>query len=944
MRSSVSVALCCLCFAPAAFADDPPPREWNQPHGNAGATAFVDVAPLKSPPVERWRIPSEQILAGPVVAQGKLFVALTEKQEKVLLAVDPSTGARLARASLDSDCQPFALLAGDGLAFLFDPTEMQPFKVGASELAPLKKVAGAFLGEPTRYGSVLLAAKAKGGGVVSIDAGTGKAAALLAKGVGRPGGALDDPASDKGARCLYWFAADEKAGNLTLQRSPLTSAAAPVKVGPAEAISGGVTPGSMDVAPDSVLVAVRPKSGLTWFGWLGGGSGSSLLKKGAVKGVSFVTAPASANGHLYGVDSNDRLLDFDANDGSSTPMVEQGSLPKGAHLGAPSLARDTLFLGNWALELGSRRVLWCLDKLQVEGPAIPAGDELLVVRTNSNELVGLGRTGVATGSAASAAGAKPAAALPAEPAALPGSKPGLIRADGRFLVGKASALDGGRWRFEPEGGKSVDLDAAAVALVDDGKEVKRVGEELAVFRACWSHLAQGHVDALVSIEEKYRDAKLYEDAARLVEEARASGLPAAKADELTNAIAGKPSAKLGATSAARKACVEFENSTRSKDAAAILDAAKWCAAHDSKTAASVLFARAAAASPASPPDPALLEKWMPESFDPHGSDEDKVKAWTTWSQALLPSGATFPVLDDSTQRRVSVTKFGHDAIILRSRNVLMLSRELDPGVMGACMERAEAAIRALQKLLGPSPAGLRDDVPLEIHMHKTRAEYLSDRIVGDTPMVWSAGCYSPSDGISRFYSTQEGDEGDPLAHTLHEVLAHEITHHYVDRRWIRESHRQPVSGYWMVEGFAEFVAGQAVEMGRVGEAFDDPTVSALDRAGAAARAGQLLPVQYLMELDQPRFQKELEGGQFGPVELHHSLKAAFMDKRAVFYAEATALTFFVMNRCGDKGRATYAGWLAKHYRGEALQEPWKELGLESLSAFDKKFQAFLGEL
>ena len=52
----------------APLGDDPPPREWNQPHGNAAATAFVDVAPLKAPPAERWRIESEQILAGPVVA------------------------------------------------------------------------------------------------------------------------------------------------------------------------------------------------------------------------------------------------------------------------------------------------------------------------------------------------------------------------------------------------------------------------------------------------------------------------------------------------------------------------------------------------------------------------------------------------------------------------------------------------------------------------------------------------------------------------------------------------------------------------------------------------------------------------------------------------------------------------------------------------------------
>ena len=864
----------------------------------------------------------------------------------MLLAVDPASGARLARTLIDSDFQPFALVAGDGFAFLFAPAALQVYRVGASELTPEKKVAGAFAGDPARYGSLLLAPKAKGGGVVSIDPGTGKAQALLAKGIGRPSGMVDDPASDKGTRCLYWLAADEKSASLTLQRSPLTSAA-PVKVAPPEALFTGAAAANLEIAQDSVLVAVRSKGGLLWFGWLGGGQGSALLKKGAAKSLSFVAPPASANGHLYGVDSNDRLLDFDANSGDSSPMVEQDALPKGAHLGTPSLARDTLFLGNWALELGSKRVLWCLEKLKVEGPAIPAGDELLVVRTEAGPLIGLGRAGAPAASSHGGADPKSAAKLPAAPALLPGSKPGVIRADGLFIAGKAKALDGGRWHLDAEDGKGADFEASAIALVDTGSEVKRVGEELAVYRACWNALAQQFAAALVAACEKYRDVKLYDDCTRLIEEARSLGLPPAKADELTASFAGKSPAKLAAGSPVRKRCVDDENAARAKSVADLVEAAKWCAAHDAKTAASVLFAKAATWSPAKPPDRALLKSWIPESFtfgEGGDGDEARTQAWLVWAQALLPSGATFPVLDDSTQHRISVTKFAKDAIILRSRNVFLLSRELDPAVLGTCMEHAEAAVRALQKLLGPSPAGLRDDVPLEIRMHKTRAEYLADRIVGDTPMVWSAGCYSPTDGISRFYSTMEGDAGDPLAHELHEVLAHEVTHHYVDRRWIHESRKQAPSGYWMVEGFAEFVAGQAVEMGRVGEAFDDATVSSLDRAGASARAGQLLPVQYLMELDQPRFQKELEGGRFGPVQLHHSLKEAFMDKRAVFYAEATALTFFVMNRCGEKGRATYTGWLAKHYRGEALQEPWKELGFDSLAAFDKKFQAFLAEL
>lgn len=115
----------------------------------------------------------------------------------------------------------------------------------------------------------------------------------------------------------------------------------------------------------------------------------------------------------------------------------------------------------------------------------------------------------------------------------------------------------------------------------------------------------------------------------------------------------------------------------------------------------------------------------------------------------------------------------------------------------------------------------------------------------------------------------------------------------------------------------------------------------IDQAAAAYREEQLLPLEYLFSLDAARFNKELEGGLFGPIQLKHNLKQVFLDKRGVFYAEATALTFFVMNRCGEKGRPAYKTWLAKFYAGEPLESPWKDLDFADLAAFRKAFNSFL---
>jgi len=421
-------------FALALFrpGDDPLPREWNQPHGNAAGTSFVDVVPLKAPPAERWRIKSEQILAGPVVSQGKLFFVARIGDAKELKVVDLVTGASFAKTPLDPASEVASLVVGDGLAALFGPAAIELWRLTGGELKQEKRVAGAFTGEPARLGALLVTPKGKGG-FQWVDANAGKALALVAKGFGRP---------SFGGDSMFVLSTDEKEANVTLSRFPLLSATPPVKVGPAEALFTGPMGAVATVAQDSVLVAARTKGGTEWFAWYGGSNASSLLRKANPKAVGFRAAPAATGSHLYGVDPDDRLVDFDVNDVSITPLVEKEQLRKGAQLGAPSLARDTLFLGNWAVEIGGRRVLWCLETIEADGPAIPAGDELLVIKTKGGELVGFGN-GKAGGKGGDVVAADPkaaAAAKAAPPTALPGSKPGLVRADGLFLPGKVSTL------------------------------------------------------------------------------------------------------------------------------------------------------------------------------------------------------------------------------------------------------------------------------------------------------------------------------------------------------------------------------------------------------------------------------------------------------------------------------------------------------------------------
>jgi hypothetical protein len=935
-------------FAPPARAQIPPSRDWSQPHGNSAGTACIDVAPLKGPPAELWRFKSGGILAGPVLTQSKLFVVVKDGDAKLLVALDPASGATLAKQTLDKVGDVSSMAAGDGLVCLVEPAAVHLWRMAGSELRFEKTFAGSFAGELALTGTSFLVGRG-GGGVVCVEAAMKAPAQLIAKSFGRPGALMDDSFGANRGRSIVATTSDDANEKLAFNRYPVLpgagAATGSIKVGPAETLCATALGVPADNQPKSVLVAVQGKEGNEWCAWFGNSSGGGLLRKTSVKFTEFRTPPAACNGRLYGFTPDATLVEVDVLNGGTNRLVDKEDLPKGAQIGAPSIARDALFLGNWAVEFGTHKVLWCLDKLEADGPAVPIGDELLAIRTKDGALVGLGSTAAAKAAkGAAGGGAKSGAAAyvpKGPPDTLPGAQPGLVRSDGLFIPGKATALDGGRWKIEPDGGKPFELDANDVAMVNVDGKTKRVGDEGPVYRACWSVLAYRHATSLVEVIEKYRDAKLFDDCNRLLEEAKADGLPAAKYDELQSAVAGKTAVKLAPSAPLRKKAEALEADTRESSAAAIVSAAKWCAAKECKTAATVLATRAAELAPKSPPDPELVKSWQPEGF-PTDAEHAGGKTWPQWAEALLPSGGFFPVLDESAKRRMSVSKFAQGALVISTRNITLYTKEYDLAVVGPMLSRGEATVRALQKLLGPSPMGMRADTMLEVHLHKTKADYLADMIVGSTPPPWSAGCFSPGDGISRFYSTESKNEGASEKHTLHEVFAHELTHHFTDRRWMHDMKTKGASnGFWLVEGFAEFVAGQALEFGRFGESFDDETVRSIDEAAAVARAEKLFPLEFLMGLDQARFQTELEGGFYGPYKLHHSLKDTMLDKRYLFYCQSTALTFFVINRCGEKGLATYVSWLKKQYSGQGLEAPWKDLGFADMAAFEKAFRTFM---
>jgi outer membrane protein assembly factor BamB len=973
-RSHGTIAfLLLLARVPCAGGEEALPREWNQAQGNARHTAFVDVAPIKIPPQELWRVKVGELVVDPVVSQGKLYAVVRDGKEARLVVLEVADGAVVVKTKLDAIGDVVGIAAVDGLVVVAASGKLVTCRLAANHVRWEKSVAGGFAGAPTCFaGGVLV--ESSDGFVVAVDLAEGKAVGKVA-GYGSP--VYIPRANGRGGEATTLEKIDPS-GNLDLAQlttdvgaaaNPGVSHGAVIPVAPIRcdertlsgailaSITGGTGGARGDVAE-------------SWYAWIRKNPASSMLcERGRAIPVPFKLPPAIRAGVVFGFDTAGKLISVDAEKKAYLPFIKESDLPAGASVEAPSIARDVLYVGNWAVEIDSRRVLWCRPELKTRGPAIPVGDERLVVATPDGELVALTSGTVATAPARKTAGGSkgtPAPAPAADPTAaksgeaaggaaarsakgaaraplLPGSLPGVVRADGEFVAGKVTALDTGRWRVEPDGAAPIELDAAAVAVADPGSGAKLQGDQYPLFRACLAALNAQHVAALLAAYERWKELKFFEECRRLADEARRFGLAPERADEMVAAIAGRKSTTVGNADVQRRKCLELENAARVKVGDRVVAAAKWCADAGAPVAATAVRMHESDFVTNCTIAPSAIADWVPANFPYPGTKEEMARTWANWAEALLPSGARFFTPSPQATKYLARTPFAN-CVTVRTDFVELYTLEFDPKVIGPCLSRAEATVRTLKALLGRSPSGAKPDKVVSVFLYANRAQYLGDKSHGAPAATWTAGFYSPDEALSRFYSHAEGDHPDPLGRSLYTVMAHELTHHYCDRVWNPASNPGVAPGFWMVEGFAEFVAGQQVEMDRLGGGLDDATVLSLDLAAAALRERQLLPFEFLLGLDQAQFASELDGGEFGPVQAKHTLAHFKLDRRKVFYVESAALTYFVMNKFGKKGRDVYVDWFARLCRAQPRPEPWKDLGFGEMADFEKAFRDFLAGL
>jgi len=318
------------------------------------------------------------------------------------------------------------------------------------------------------------------------------------------------------------------------------------------------------------------------------------------------------------------------------------------------------------------------------------------------------------------------------------------------------------------------------------------------------------------------------------------------------------------------------------------------------------------------------------------------KAWRLWARELVPSGGHFLTAADPSWPNPKGV-WATDTLVIGTPHVTLLTRNSDPALIGSLLRNAEGAQRLLDEFFhkqGVAPA------PLEMRLHQNRADYLAEETPsGAMASTWSLGYYSPAEHASRFYvpDLAPGEDASQREEALQRVVVHELTHQYVAERSGFVDRQTPTAeGHWIVEGCARFMEQQTVALGHPERGFDDATVLSVDLTARAVGKHKEIPLVELFAMSYDAF-LELADEHELELQPRYTLGLFQLSLRELYYHEAGALVFFLMNRCGPDGPVALLNYLQARTQNQLQTNHAKALGFASTKRLEEAFYAFLGD-
>ena len=327
---------------------------------------------------------------------------------------------------------------------------------------------------------------------------------------------------------------------------------------------------------------------------------------------------------------------------------------------------------------------------------------------------------------------------------------------------------------------------------------------------------------------------------------------------------------------------------------------------------------------------------LPEGLTPRGGFKDLadwldfLDLFASKSLKVFPPGAK-PAPDAPAAVTAALAaaraKWRDDLVGFQNGPLLVVSPAESPGAIARCLTLGRVVCDALDAAFASIGPRKTEDEVLVLHLFPNKSEYLAQSVEGDEGepgrlFAWlenTAGHYSPSANVTRIFFPSDEEVA-----SVSGTYAHELTHHWIARRRPPrngdEGDRANGPGYFIVEGFADFVRGFDFD---VDAGTGDPLNARAEYADVVAglREADATPWSKILTMPQSeayaKGPKEEDirvplrwrmgvGGHFGRVNL--------------FYAQAAAATAFLFLADDAKYRPALLDYLYDYYSGHGDPE------------------------
>ncbi len=248
-----------------------------------------------------------------------------------------------------------------------------------------------------------------------------------------------------------------------------------------------------------------------------------------------------------------------------------------------------------------------------------------------------------------------------------------------------------------------------------------------------------------------------------------------------------------------------------------------------------------------------------------------------------------------------------------------------PGAIVRCLALGRLVSDTLDKVFEPIAKPRTDSEELILHLYSNQQQYLQQsRPTGEAPrgdgdgLESTAGHYSPGDNVTRMFFP--GDEEGDLE--MYGTYAHELTHHWIERRrpmpdgGDSRDRSSSTPGYWVVEGFADFVRGFVFDVERQRGTPENPRADYADcLAGIAPES--LIPWSKHLTMTQEEFSK-LSMEDAVPVARRFRLGPNGRTvPKVLFYDQGAAVCAYLYLAEKEKHRKALLDFVYAYYAGKA---------------------------